>query len=550
MPGLLDFFNDPNSQQMLGLASGLLSAGGPQPFPTSVGQGLSQGLLTGSKFRSAAQQAQLHEQQLISAILANKMAGYKGGLWEEEMRGGQPSAGAATTETPAGFSPSSSQLAFGTPEFATAPQSAPAQPQTTRGGLPLIPGYNQQQSLMAHLGMLAPGAVSAVATANAPSDTARLLREAGIPIGGSAGQAAVTQKLTPSLVPRGFPIQRMNPITGEYEADPSSVRSLLDFTQKKAAIEQPFKAGMTEVPVYLPGGDQVTVKLNPVQMTEYNRTGQLPPEIAASIPGYQQPTTAATPDVTVSPSVSPEQIARIPDPIARQTAWDAYVKQQNMPKPAGRPVVGRGRTESEQITQKRQEAGGKATDEQFAKDYVAFTTGGGAQDATKQMAQLQDVITALKTEGAQLTGPWMGSTPDAILKFKYPNAIAMRERVEEVVQRSLRAILGAQFTEKEGERLIARAYNPNQPEAENAIRVQRLFTQLSQGLESKSDAAAYFERNGTLQGWRGKLPSINDFDPAKSAVEGKITPPAPAGALSEAEQKELETLRARFKKRL
>lgn len=59
MAGLLDFYSSPEQQQMLGLVSGLLSAGGRSPTPVSIGQGLGQGLLTGSRLANAARQGQL-----------------------------------------------------------------------------------------------------------------------------------------------------------------------------------------------------------------------------------------------------------------------------------------------------------------------------------------------------------------------------------------------------------------------------------------------------------------------------------------------------------
>lgn len=201
-------------------------------------------------------------------------------------------------------------------------------------------------------------------------------------------------------------------------------------------------------------------------------------------------------------------------------------------QPRGRPVVGRGQSQGEGVTQKRQQAGGNTTDETYAKDYVAFMNG-GASDAQKQLSQLQDVVTQLSDPKAKLSGPFIGSTPDALLKFSKTgqNSIAMRERVEEVAQRSLRAILGSQFTEKEGERIIARSYNPNLPESENAIRVGRLFTQLQQSLAAKQAAAQYFQKNNTLEGWNGKLPSIGDFEPAPARQQ--IIPPEGMSAQSD-----------------
>src|SRR5690606_8783450 len=108
-----------------------------------------------------------------------------------------------------------------------------------------------------------------------------------------------------------------------------------------------------------------------------------------------------------------------------------------------------------------------------------------------------------------------------------------KEKVEEVVQRNLRVILGAQFTEKEGERLISRAYNPRLSEAENKARVDRLIQQISEAAKAKLDAAQYFQQHGSLVGWKGRLPRMSDFDPEPpkgGTAEGKVQniPPSPA----------------------
>jgi hypothetical protein len=159
--------------------------------------------------------------------------------------------------------------------------------------------------------------------------------------------------------------------------------------------------------------------------------------------------------------------------------------------------------------------GQSKVDEKFADDYVAWTTGGG-QDAAAQIAQLKPVIQALE-EGKPITGVPVAVQPDLLLAMTNPKALQSREQVEEVVQRNLRVILGAQFTEKEGERLIARAFNPKLPPEENAKRLRRLFLQMSSAAEQKNAAAAYFEQNGTLRGFKGKTPSVQDF---YNAMEG------------------------------
>ena len=155
--------------------------------------------------------------------------------------------------------------------------------------------------------------------------------------------------------------------------------------------------------------------------------------------------------------------------------------------------------------------GQKKADEKFGVDFVDFATGGYA-DVVKQLDQLREASKALKS-GAQISGPIMGNAPDAVLAVTNPQAVATKEAIQEVAQRNLRLVLGAQFTEKEGERLIARVFNPRLSEAENAKRVDRLIKQIGDAAQAKLDAAQYFQQYGSLTGWKGRLPRLSDFDP-------------------------------------
>ena len=153
------------------------------------------------------------------------------------------------------------------------------------------------------------------------------------------------------------------------------------------------------------------------------------------------------------------------------------------------------------------------SDKAFGKDVVEWISGGAA-DSAKQIAQLKSALAELQSGSDSLTGPIVGLTPDTIKSFTESGrkSINTKEKVEEVVQRNLRLILGAQFTEKEGERLIARAYNPSLEEADNAARVSALIKQMELAMQSKTDASQYFRENGTLRGWQGKMPTIADFE--------------------------------------
>ena len=168
-------------------------------------------------------------------------------------------------------------------------------------------------------------------------------------------------------------------------------------------------------------------------------------------------------------------------------------------------------TNVEVNTGMQQTAGRTKLDQDFAKEYSALVASGGFADITKQINQLQGVSKQLANSDT-LTGPWIGSAPDWIKKFINPASISAREDVEEVVQRNLRLILGPQFTEKEGERLIARAYNENLDEATNKERVDRLMTQMTDAAKAKIAAAKYFGEHGTLTGFTGKIWTIDDFD--------------------------------------
>jgi hypothetical protein len=163
--------------------------------------------------------------------------------------------------------------------------------------------------------------------------------------------------------------------------------------------------------------------------------------------------------------------------------------------------------------------GQKKMDEAFAPINLEWLSGGGP-DMGSQIASLATVARQLEDGEVNLTGLDVGMLPDVVNYFINPMAIAARDNVEAVVQRNLRLILGAQFTAKEGERLIARAYNPDLPEAENAGRVRRLLLQMSTAAAQKQAMSDYFMKNGTLKDWTGTMPTIGDFEKAIDGAPG------------------------------
>jgi len=153
-------------------------------------------------------------------------------------------------------------------------------------------------------------------------------------------------------------------------------------------------------------------------------------------------------------------------------------------------------------------------EEKSAQDLVDFTIGGGFSDVQKGLSQLEIAKQTLQTQPeGKITGKLVGAQDDTgILKYTNPTAQDTKEQVQEIAQRNLRLILGPQFTAKEGEALISRVYNPALPQSVNVKRLDLLQEQMTSAAKTKQEAVDYYNTNGTLKGFKGKLyNSTSDF---------------------------------------
>lgn len=173
----------------------------------------------------------------------------------------------------------------------------------------------------------------------------------------------------------------------------------------------------------------------------------------------------------------------------------------------------------------------KQVDKTFAKDYADFVAAGGATDTQRQISELKEVSKSLEDIDTA-SGKFIGLVPKVVRDIVTPEGAALQDIVESVVQRNLRVILGAQFTEKEGQRLIERAYNPRLDESVNKKRVDNLIKQIEEAADAKKAAAEYYEQNGTLQGFKGKVfNSADDFLSEEPASAPKQEGPEPGTVL-------------------
>jgi hypothetical protein len=146
--------------------------------------------------------------------------------------------------------------------------------------------------------------------------------------------------------------------------------------------------------------------------------------------------------------------------------------------------------------------GQKARDQSFAKEYATFSDLGGKAVIDKNILSLKEAITLLKAD-PNLTGT-TAQVLDATgtLSAVNPQAQTVKDLAGGVIQGNLRQVLGGQFASKEGEQLLARAFNIAQPAKDNISRLESLLTQIEESAAVKVAAGEYFEEFGTLKGFK------------------------------------------------
>jgi hypothetical protein len=148
----------------------------------------------------------------------------------------------------------------------------------------------------------------------------------------------------------------------------------------------------------------------------------------------------------------------------------------------------------------------KAADMAFGKDYNDFVAGGGVSTIQKNIQQLDQAISLMenaKKAGTSLSGRIVGlADSSGTLSYLFPEAAQVKDLVGGVAQSNLRQILGGQFAAKEGEQLLARAYNTAQPINDNISRLKALREQISTAANAKIQAVGFYENEGTLAGFK------------------------------------------------
>lgn len=168
-------------------------------------------------------------------------------------------------------------------------------------------------------------------------------------------------------------------------------------------------------------------------------------------------------------------------------------------------------------------AGLKKLDEQFATT-LSPNAAQALSVARQDAATISSVLKKLEA-GENITGPLVGAIPEKFRAIINPESVQAQQLVESVVQKNLRAILGGQFAQKEGEQLVNRAYNPLLPPEQNAARLRALFLSLDAAASNKQAMQDYFFNNNySLKGYKGPMgvPTMAEFE---QAMDNAATPP-------------------------
>lgn len=169
--------------------------------------------------------------------------------------------------------------------------------------------------------------------------------------------------------------------------------------------------------------------------------------------------------------------------------------------------------------------GQKAADTSFAKDASEYFYGGGKSTVDKNLGRLGGAIDELQknpniTGGITTRIPGLAS--DVAQDTLNPEMAKVRDDIRASIQGTLRQVLGPQFTEKEGEAIFNRAFNPRLSGAENARRAKAELDALKNMAAQKEQSMQQFMQSGTLSGFSPKSAQpVEMMKSSSSAADGE-----------------------------
>lgn len=155
----------------------------------------------------------------------------------------------------------------------------------------------------------------------------------------------------------------------------------------------------------------------------------------------------------------------------------------------------------------------KAFGDWYTKEWLVKGGGNTEQTYIESLKGVRDVLADAEKSGDSISGVSQGvlSKFPTAQAFFNPEGAIVQDRIASVAQLSLKAILGGQFSEREGELLIQRAYNPLLSEAENLERLTQLINRIDKAENYKKSLVDYYEKNNSIAGFKGQKYAEEDF---------------------------------------
>jgi len=194
------------------------------------------------------------------------------------------------------------------------------------------------------------------------------------------------------------------------------------------------------------------------------------------------------------------------------------------------------------------EVGNKGTElnlspAELARDKAAGGTLNKWNDSGRSTIQsnintLNEVITGLEDSNIKTRGfidalPFGADWARAIMN---PTGADAKDRVQGVIFQTLKETLGAQFTEKEGKRLVEASYNSMLSPEANAARLRDYTAGLMKASEARESQMRYLQENKTLAGYQGPSPAgvmsqVGSGGAGGSPIKGDVDDKSLDGAL-------------------
>jgi hypothetical protein len=161
--------------------------------------------------------------------------------------------------------------------------------------------------------------------------------------------------------------------------------------------------------------------------------------------------------------------------------------------------------------------GQKKLDEEFAKEYSNFVPEGGFADLQKNIAAAREVAKEMgeyqvdpktgkktfKVNNDSISGPVAGFGWKSMRDVTNPTGSGIEDRIRGLLMQSLKAIGGANPTDKDMEEVMRAGFNPRLGEEENYNRLMSLLDSYEEKGRAKFSAAKQFEQTGSLQNYEG-----------------------------------------------